>query len=108
MPLGHIIAVSLDGQPLATSQRILLQVMSEEKATNFQTEPASDNVKRIKNIGQDPWLVKELSGEVKFKRRDAAQLTVTALDLSGYPAEKAGTAAQIKFRPTTMYYLIQP
>lgn len=106
MPLGHIIAVSLDGQPLAASQRILLQVMSEEKATNFQTEPVSENVRRIKSIGQDPWLVKEFSGEVKFNRRDAAQLTVTALDFSGYPAEKAGTAQQIKLRPTTMYYLI--
>jgi hypothetical protein len=107
MPLGHIIAVSLDGQPLAASQRILLQVMSEEKATNFQTEPVSEHVKRIKSIGQDPWLVKEFSGEVRFKRRDAAQLAVTALDSSGYPAEKTGTAEHIKLRPTAMYYLIQ-
>jgi hypothetical protein len=106
MLLGHVIAVSLDGQPLATSQRILLQVMSEEKATNFQIESVSENVKRIKDIGQDPWLVKEFGGEVKFKRPDAAQLTVTALDFSGYPAEKAGTADQVKLRPTAMYYLI--
>ena len=31
MPLGHIVAVSLDGKPLATSENILLQVMSEEE-----------------------------------------------------------------------------
>ena len=32
LELGHIIAVSLDGKPLATSKKILLQVMSEERA----------------------------------------------------------------------------
>ena len=40
LELGHIVAVSLDGQPLATSRKILLQVMSEEKPTGFRTEPA--------------------------------------------------------------------
>jgi len=37
LELGHIIALSLDDEPLATSRRILLQIMSEE--TNHQTEP---------------------------------------------------------------------
>ena len=53
--------MSLDDQPLATSRKILLQVMTEEKATGFQTEPAGDGVKRIANIGRDPWLVKEFA-----------------------------------------------
>jgi len=39
LELGHIMALSLDDEPLATSRRILLQVMSEEKETNRQTEP---------------------------------------------------------------------
>jgi len=108
LPLGHVIAVSLDGRPLATSQKILLQVMTEEKASNFQTEPSGDNVKRITNIGQDPWLVKEIGGTVRFKRADAAKLRVTALDHAGYPAQKVGTAGEIKLLPTTMYYLIAP
>ena len=107
LSLGHILAVSLDGQPLATSTKLLLQVMSEEKGSNFQTEPVSEGVKRITNIGQDPWLVKELNGQVEFQRADAARLTVTALDLNGYPAERVGDARQIELRPATMYYLIQ-
>ena len=106
MELGHIIAVALDGQPLASSGKILLQVMSEEKETNFQTEQTAPNVKRIVNIGTDPWLVKELKGTVSFKRADAAQLKVTALDFNGYAAGPAGTAQQIKLQPRTLYYLI--
>jgi hypothetical protein len=106
MELGHIIAVALDGQPLAKSGKILLQVMSEEKETNFQTELVSPNLKRIVNIGTEPWLVKELRGTVRFKRADADQLKVTALDHNGYPAGSAGTAQSIKLQPGTVYYLI--
>jgi hypothetical protein len=106
MPLGHIIVVSLDDEPLASSRRMLLQVMSEEKATNFQTEPAGAGARRITNIGQDPWLVKELSGTMKFKRADAGELKVTALDFSGYPAKQLGSAAEIELQSATLYYLI--
>jgi hypothetical protein len=106
LELGHIIAAALDNQPLAVSERILLQVMSEEQETNHQTEPESPTVKRIVNIGADPWQVRELKGLVRFKRADAAQLKVTALDFNGYPAGSAGNAQEIILQPKTMYYLI--
>lgn len=106
LELGHIIAVALDDQPLTTSGRILLQVMSEEQETGHRTEPVSATVKRILSIGTDPWQVRELNGTIRFKRADAAQLKVTALDFNGYPTAPAGTAEEIKLQPTTMYYLI--
>ena len=106
MELGHIVAVSLDDQPLANSGKILLQVMSEERASGFQTETVSEGVKRIANIGTDPWQVKELNGTVRFKRADAAQLKVTALDFNGYPRGACGSAQQLKLQPATLYYLV--
>lgn len=106
LELGHILAVSLDDQPLATSRRILLQVMSEEQETGHQTEAVSPTVKRIVNLGTDPWQVREFNGTVRFKRADAAQLKVTALDFNGYPAGPAGTAQEIVLHPATLYYLI--
>ena len=106
MELGHIVAVSLDDLPLAASRSILLQVMSEEKSTDYQTDEISPGVKRIINIGRDPWLVKEFGGTVTFKRSDAGLLKVTALDFNGYPAGKAGTADKITLQAGTMYYLI--
>jgi hypothetical protein len=108
LELGHIIAVSLDGKPLAASRKILLQVMSEEKASGFQTEPVGKGVQRITDIGHDPWLVREVEGVVRFKRADAARLQVVVLDHNGYPVGGAGTAAEIKLRPRTLYYLITP
>jgi hypothetical protein len=108
LELGHIVAVSLDGKPLATSRRILLQAMSEEKSTDFQTEPARGGEKKIVSIGHDPWLAKELDGVVKFKRPDAARLKVTALDFNGDPGKAIGTASEIRLAPSTIYYLITP
>ncbi|MDB5173192.1 MAG: hypothetical protein JWN51_1965 [Phycisphaerales bacterium] len=106
LELGHVIAASLDGQPLATSGRILLQVMSEEKTSRFQTEDAGNGMHRITSIGQDPWQVKELGGVVKLKRADAAKLKVTALDFNGYPTKQVSAADEIKLAPQTVYYLI--
>ncbi len=107
LELGHVVAVSLDGRPLATSGKILVQAMTEEKPANFTTEPVGEGVKRITNIGQDPWLFREIQGTLKFKRADATQLKVTALDLNGYPVGAAGTAAELKLQPGVVYYLIE-
>jgi hypothetical protein len=106
LELGHLIAVSLDDQPLATSGRILLQAMSEEKTTGFLTEPATPGVKRILSIGHDPWLAKNLEGVVRFKRADASQLKVTPLNFNGYPNGSSGAATAITLQPATAYYLI--
>jgi hypothetical protein len=108
LELGHIVAVSLDGKPLATSRRILLQAMSEEKPTGFRTEPAPRGHKKIVSIGHDPWLVKELDGVVKFKRPDASRLKVTALDFNGDPIKSTGAASEIRLAPSTIYYFITP
>lgn len=106
LDLGHVVVVALDDRPLTASRRMLLQVMSEEKASGFKTEPVSANVQRIVSIGSDPWQVKEFSGAVKFKRSDAAQLKVQALDFNGYPSSVIGGAHEIKLQPATLYYLI--
>jgi hypothetical protein len=107
LELGHIVAVALDGRPLATSSRILVQAMTEEKSTNFTTERASDGVHRILRIGEDPWLFREIQGTVKFKRFDAGGLKVTALDFNGYRIAEAGTADAFELKPDVVYYLIQ-
>jgi hypothetical protein len=106
LDLGHIVAVALDDQPLSSSTRILLQVNSEEQASGFAAESAEDGVKRITNIGQDPWQVKRLDGRITFHRKDASKLKVTPLDFNGYPKESRGNASDFRLDPTTLYYLI--
>jgi hypothetical protein len=107
LDLGHIVAVALDGRPLASSARFLIQVMSEEKATGFQTEPATNGLLKIVHIGQNPWLVKEFEGKVRFKRPDAAALAVQPLDANGIPAGQPLHGEELVLQPSTLYYLIQ-
>jgi hypothetical protein len=106
LELGHIIAVSLDGQPLATSKQILLQVASEEKNSGFKTEAIGNGRQRIISIGQDPWLMRNLAGTVRFTRPDASTLRVMGLNFNGYPKHAGGTAQEVQLSPDTMYYLI--
>ncbi len=108
MDPGHVIAVSLDDRPLATSRKILLQVMSEEKATGFRTEPAPGGRRKVVDIGRDPWLVREFEGTVRFKRADAAALKVTALDPNGEPLNTVLGAGEIRLGRSILYYLIEP
>ncbi|MCX8157961.1 MAG: hypothetical protein N3J91_16235 [Verrucomicrobiae bacterium] len=106
MELGAVVAVPLDNQPLRQSRRLLLQVMSEERPTGFQFEPAGPGTNRILNLGRDPWQMRALSGELRFKRPDAARLQVTALDANGYPVAALGDARRIAFRKDTLYYYV--
>ncbi|HEY0548027.1 MAG TPA: hypothetical protein VGF13_00415, partial [Verrucomicrobiae bacterium] len=101
---AHIIVVSLDGEPLSKSRRMLLQAMSEEKASGFTTEDAGNGVKKITNIGRDPWRVKTLQGSVRFKGADALQFQ--PLDFNGYPVGAITHSAELKLSPETIYFLI--
>jgi hypothetical protein len=106
LDLIHIIAVPLDGEPLAKSGRILLQVMSEERTSGFATEGIADGRLKITEIGKNPWQVRPCVGTVKFTRSDAASLKVRRLDHSGRIDSEHGTADSIVLNSTTLYYLI--
>jgi hypothetical protein len=104
MDNGHIILVSLDGEPIDKSKRMLLQVMSEEKASGFATEDAGDGVKKITNIGRDPWRVKNVQGSVKFNSGGA--LKIQPLNFNGYPSGAAQSTSELTLAQTTIYYLL--
>ncbi|MCP5531574.1 MAG: hypothetical protein H7A49_02560 [Akkermansiaceae bacterium] len=107
MELGAVVAVSLDGKPLRTSERILVQVMSEEKGTGFATESLPDGRERITSIGTDPWLIRRLEGEIRLKRADVASLHVTAMDIEGRRTETMAMGEGLRFLPNRAYYLIR-
>lgn len=101
---GHVLLVSLDGNPLATSKRMLLQVMSEERPTGFATEDAGKGLMKITNIGQDPWQVKALQGTVTFKT--VGGLRIQPLDFNGYPRGDVLGGTPLILQPETLYYLV--
>jgi hypothetical protein len=102
---GAVVLVALDQQPLATSRRMLLQVMSEEQNLGWKTTGAPR--KTIQSVGSAPLTIRNLAGQVSLLRGDARSLNVTALDFNGYPTQQIGNAAQIKLLPNAFYYLIE-
>ena len=106
LDLVQVVVVSLDGLPIATSGRMLLQVMTEEKPTGWSSTPAGDGLERITSTGHDPWLVRQVRGTVEFKRSDAGTLKVSPLDLNGVPRPGNGDARRIELVPDGVYYLI--
>ncbi|GHB91802.1 hypothetical protein [Cerasicoccus arenae] len=100
--------VSLDDQPVETSRKLLFQVMTEEEPTDYETESAGNGLERILNLGRDPWLFKSPHGTAFLARPDAQEMTVTPLDLNGYPQKNSFTGAKrFELLPDTVYYLIE-
>jgi hypothetical protein len=104
---GTILLVAMDGQPLRTSRRMLLQVFSEEQ--NHGWSAPGEGVRAIAETGGPPLVVRKFEGKVALRRPDAAALKVKALDAGGYEdkAAKPGPASALTLLPSTLYYVIE-
>ncbi len=75
---GTIHVISLDGQPLASSRKILVQAFTEEKMYGFKS---ANGV--IQDIGRAPITVRDIDATVTLA--NAANLKAAILDEQGYP-----------------------
>jgi hypothetical protein len=96
-----VMLVSLDRQPLETSRRMLLQVMTEE--TNNRWSATGDRERKIESLGGPPIVVKEIAGTVSF----TGPVKITALDFNGRPAGDSQTTADLRLNASTLYYLVE-
>ncbi|HEX4084567.1 MAG TPA: hypothetical protein VHY22_06650 [Chthoniobacteraceae bacterium] len=101
---GAIHVISLDGLPIATSRRLLIQAFTEEKMSGFQSSGG-----RILNIGHPPILVRDISATVTLPA--APNLRAIALDEQGYPRTELHpqltvTAATIPLPTNSLYTVV--
>jgi len=105
---GSVAVVSLDGEPLKRSRKILVQVMTEDANDGWRTSGA--DLKRIESIGGPPLVVRRLAGSVTLRRPDARSLRVTALDANGYRSKDLGGgrdgAVRVDLLEDCLYYVI--
>ncbi len=112
---ASVLCVSLDGKDLSKSEKILLTVVTEEHDYGYRTKPAKLKPRRgpavegvqISELGSAP--IQHLNPEavIAFKRSDAAQMKVTALDWNGYPVDVTGNARKFQLRPDVIHYIIE-
>jgi hypothetical protein len=106
-----VLCVSLDGKPIETSGRILLQVMTEEKMYGFRAPEG-----KIGALGGPPYNVRRVSCAVRLSglKGDAVK-AVTALDENGcavgrkVPFRGGGVSTSCGFvlLPDRIYYVIE-
>jgi hypothetical protein len=109
---GCVLATSLDGEPLKTADRVLVQVMTEDANYGWQTS-LEDDMKEIVSLGSPPVNVRNIRGTVALKRPDSRRLRVKALDANGYPLKRRlavkafEESVELTLEPDVLYYLFE-
>jgi hypothetical protein len=78
-----VIVTSLDGQPIATSKKILIQAMTEERPYGFNAKNG-----RITDLGGAPFGIRKINVEVTLKLKGPGRPVVKSLDENGYARKK--------------------
>ena len=81
-----IVVVALDDQPLASSQRILIQAMTDDQFYGWKTEPQAKGQK-IVSLGGYPLNVRKIDAKVTFKNNARARRAMV-LDGNANPTEQ--------------------
>jgi hypothetical protein len=78
-----VFIVSLDGQPLRISKKILIQTTTQEQPYHFKTESDGKGGERILDLGQYPFGVRRILATISLKGA-AGDATLMALDENDY------------------------
>ena len=118
-PYAAILVVSLDGEPLATNHRTLVQVTTAARPTGWMSTPtefaeAAGQPKvrgyEVTRTGTGPWQVSDT--EVGLALKNPNLTRATRLDPTGFAAEnvpvtKTRTGLTLTLPPETMYLILE-
>jgi hypothetical protein len=112
-----IMVVAMDEQPLASSQRILVQAGTISRPTGWQQRPQTwtDDQGRahegyeVVNYGRAPWRI--ISNDTTVVLRNAALTQATVLDMNGMrrgpvAMERSGGAISFRMPPDAKYVIL--
>lgn len=110
--------VSMDGRPIRTSTKLLVQVGTTVRTTGWQDRDATfedDNKnpvrgRQIVDVGSPPWRVTDIDATVTVTNPSLE--TATLLDANGMPVRtvpvtREGATLDVKLPPDTMYLVLQ-
>jgi hypothetical protein len=105
MEYGAIAIVPLDQQPIESSKRLLVQVMSEQHNAGFKAN--GENVLKIESVGTSPILVRDFTGTITFV--NGSMWIAQPLDQSGQPlGDPLPRSATLELKPKIAYYVLTP
>ncbi len=110
--------VSLDDAPLASSEKVLVQIGTTARPTGWQTRPAEFDAKGgDKRIGEEvittgaaPWQIEKADAVITLKNPHLTK--ATRLDPQGYPAGdvavvRNGAALTFNFPPSALWLVLE-
>ncbi|TNF61598.1 MAG: hypothetical protein EP306_06245 [Burkholderiales bacterium] len=115
---GALMAVSLDGQPLASSGRVLLQYATRSRPTGWQDRPATLRLeggatvqgREVVSFGQAPWRVVQPQVEVSLRNpglRRATALDMNGMPLAEVPVQRNADGLRLRFPAGSMYVVLR-
>jgi hypothetical protein len=114
---GAVYAVSMDGKPLKSSGKVLVQVNTPSRPTGWKEAPTTIKVRegsfegfRVESYGAAPWQI--VRPKVTMKIANLALKRATVLDASGNavgPAQltRSATGVELRFPEDALYVVLQ-
>ncbi len=117
-PYASVTVVSMDDRALATSQKILVQVVTMARPSGWRTresEHTFENKVKLKglqvvNTGQAPWQI--ANTDVQLTVKNDGLIKATLLDAAGYPVKKVTgirnkDGFSVTLPPNAMYVILE-
>jgi len=114
---GSVVVVSMDGQPIRQSGKLLVQVATQCRPTGWQEKPVTIHVEEgtfagfeVVNYGRAPWPVTRAHFALTISNPGLAKATV--LDANGNAAgegklTKRGDEVELRFPEDASYVILQ-
>ena len=108
-----ILAVSLDGKDLKQSSKILIQIGTTERPTNWETKPAKvgkADGEEIVNFGKAPWQIVETDASVVIANanlKTAHVLDANGMKVRDIPLDDVNGKKEIKLPKDAMYVVVE-
>lgn len=115
---GALMAVSLDGQPLAVSGQVLLQYATRSRPTGWKDQPSKVATNsgspvsghKVVSFGQAPWRVVQARLEVSLRNpglRRATTLDMNGMPVAELPLQRDKDGVRLRFPAGSMYVVLR-
>lgn len=110
-PYATILAVSMDGNNLDKSKRVLLQIGTIARPHGWTTADTADGkAKEVTNLGSSPWNIEEVNAEILFANAGiskATQLDANGIATNNVPFTKTPQRLRMTVPKDAMYLLLE-